>query len=277
MFSRRKKFRCKEAKKSYSYYKRPGADFFLSTLATRYEVIIYTEDPATFAKIGMNTVDPYQKFATYFLYGDNLGGVGNSKLLDPKRLNRDLSKTVILDPKPWVLPLFPSSFICVPKWIPFTNDDVLYELTHFFDFVGREEGFNFSQFLSFCRTEKYNPFETFEEFTNTDELLTIAADTAWTNRVDSSLEMDHPFPRHKYRPRTLKRMLLCMDVFIEFMNYINYGDRPLKFFFPYEYDDPDITWRDLINFHDPSIDEEPSEEEMEIYRTWTKVRGPEKS
>ncbi|OAF71478.1 hypothetical protein A3Q56_00743 [Intoshia linei] len=109
---------------------RPGLDYLLSNVGPPlYEVVLFThEDGANLYSI-VDGIDP-KGVLSYRLFRDSTNYINGTHVKDLSCLNRDLSKTIIVDCDPYAVQLQPQNALCLPSWKG-KNDDKLYHLSNF--------------------------------------------------------------------------------------------------------------------------------------------------
>lgn len=93
--------------RSYPVYKRPGVQKFLMSVASQFEVAVWTAGTRDYAEPILNWLDPYG-FITTRIYRDSCTEMEQDGYVkDLSKLNRSLSEVVIVDNNPY-------SFQCQP-------------------------------------------------------------------------------------------------------------------------------------------------------------------
>jgi len=78
-------------------HKRPGLHNFLKTLASNFEVVVFTAAAKEYADAVLDTIDPNQ-FISHRIYRDSCSTYkGYNNVKDLQLLGRDLSRTVMID------------------------------------------------------------------------------------------------------------------------------------------------------------------------------------
>jgi carboxy-terminal domain RNA polymerase II polypeptide A small phosphatase len=97
--------------RSYPVYKRPGVEKFLMSVASQFEVAVWTAGTREYAEPILNWLDPYG-FITTRLYRDSCTELEDgSYVKDLSKLNRSLSEVVIVDNNPYSFQFQPGNGI----------------------------------------------------------------------------------------------------------------------------------------------------------------------
>ncbi|KAK3113635.1 mitochondrial inner membrane protein required for protein import [Teratosphaeriaceae sp. CCFEE 6253] len=99
----------------YRTAKRPGLDYFLRYLSQYYELVLFTTSPLSMADPIIKKLDPYH-FVMWPLGREATRYENGAYVKDLSYLNRDLSKTVILDTNAAHVSAQPENAILLPKW-----------------------------------------------------------------------------------------------------------------------------------------------------------------
>lgn len=114
----------------WRFKKRPGLDQFLESLYTRFEVVVYT------AQVGM-TVFPIidaldgRNLISYKLVRDATNFIDGDHVKDLDRINRDLSRVVVVDWNAQSVKLHKENLFQIPRWDGNDEDFTLYDLAAF--------------------------------------------------------------------------------------------------------------------------------------------------
>ncbi|CAB4401569.1 unnamed protein product [Rhizophagus irregularis] len=112
--------------------KRPGVDYFLFFVANIFEVVIFTSQPSYIAEQILMKLDPLG-LVPYRLYRESTRYVEGKIVKDISKLNRDLSKVIIMDSNPDSYSLQPENAIAVPPWKEDPNDTFLIDILPFLE------------------------------------------------------------------------------------------------------------------------------------------------
>ncbi|CAG8484763.1 14265_t:CDS:10 [Funneliformis mosseae] len=112
--------------------KRPGVEYFLYFVAQLFEVVIFTSQPFNFAEQILMKLDPFG-IVPYRLYRESTRYVDGKIVKDLSKLNRDLSKVIIMDSNPDAYSLQPENAIAVPPWKGDPNDSFLIDIIPFLE------------------------------------------------------------------------------------------------------------------------------------------------
>lgn len=117
--------------------KRPGLDYFLGYLSQFWEIVIYTSQP--FYAVGpiIEKLDPDRRWIAYTLFRESCRTMPDGSIVkDLSRLNRDLSKVLVLDTNSASFSQHPDNGIVVNKWNGRRDDRELPELLPFLEAIG---------------------------------------------------------------------------------------------------------------------------------------------
>ncbi|KAI9096974.1 HAD-like domain-containing protein [Phlyctochytrium arcticum] len=112
---------------------RPGVKQFLANLSRYYEVVIFTSSPAWLAQPVCQALDPHFFYAMYRLFREHTQLVDGAYVKDISQLNRDVSKTIILDNIPEHYQLQPENGVKLSTWKGERDDRELRKLETFFE------------------------------------------------------------------------------------------------------------------------------------------------
>ncbi|CAG8494752.1 9904_t:CDS:10 [Acaulospora colombiana] len=112
--------------------KRPGVDFFLFVLSNLFEVVIFTSQPSYVADQILAKLDPLA-MVPLRLYRESTRYVDGKIVKDISKLNRDLSKVIIMDSNPDAYSLQPENAIAIPPWKGDPNDTFLIDIIPFLE------------------------------------------------------------------------------------------------------------------------------------------------
>ena len=77
--------------------KRPGLDKFLETLCQHYEIVLFSPTSFAFASVVVEQLDPKMKYFSHRLFRESTLYKNGAYIKDLSRLNRPLSRTIIVD------------------------------------------------------------------------------------------------------------------------------------------------------------------------------------
>ena len=120
--------------KGWSIYKRPGVQDFLLTLAQYYEVVVFTDEPATYADPILNKLDPH-KAISFRLYRTDTQYHNGKHVRDLSKLNRDLTHVLMLSAKPEAYEFQPENALKLQAWKGQVGDTQLIDLLPFLQFL----------------------------------------------------------------------------------------------------------------------------------------------
>ncbi|KAF2748339.1 NIF-domain-containing protein [Sporormia fimetaria CBS 119925] len=114
--------------------KRPGVDYFLRYLSQYYELVIFTSVKSADADPIIRKLDPF-RIVMWPLFREATRYEKGEYIKDLSCLNRDLSKTIIIDTDPSHVKLQPENAILLPKWKGDPKDKGLVALIPFLEYV----------------------------------------------------------------------------------------------------------------------------------------------
>jgi len=100
----------------WRFKKRPALDKFVQDVGyPHFEVVIYTSEQATIAHPLLDNIDPEWRFM-HRLFRDATKYMNRAHVKDLSKLNRDLSKVILVDWDNRAFQLNPENALRVPKW-----------------------------------------------------------------------------------------------------------------------------------------------------------------
>ncbi|MEW5298217.1 MAG: hypothetical protein WDW36_001366 [Sanguina aurantia] len=121
-------------KKGWTIYKRPGVQDFLAEMSQYFEIVIFTDEPNSYADPVLNRLD-VNHVIPYRLYRPETQYHKGKHVRDLSKLNRDLSQVLFIsaDPDSWAFQ--PENAIKLKPWIHDVNDTTLLDLIPFLQLV----------------------------------------------------------------------------------------------------------------------------------------------
>ncbi|KAL1407278.1 mitochondrial inner membrane protein required for protein import [Vanrija albida] len=116
--------------------KRPGVDYFLAYLSQFYEIVLFTSQPVYTGLPVAEKLDPFTLYLPYKLFRESTRYIDGKVVKDLSYLNRDLSKTILLDINSDHAALQPENAIIVKPWGGTAGDKGLVELIPFLESIG---------------------------------------------------------------------------------------------------------------------------------------------
>jgi import inner membrane translocase subunit TIM50 len=104
-----------DAQHGWRVAKRPGIDYFLGYLARYYEIVLFTHSSGFAAEPLLDKVDSYRAIQ-YRLYKDAITYKNGKYIKDLSKLNRDLSKVIIMDWDDDAISFQPENAIRLRPW-----------------------------------------------------------------------------------------------------------------------------------------------------------------
>ncbi|GLJ15172.1 hypothetical protein SUGI_0248060 [Cryptomeria japonica] len=115
--------------------KRPGMDEFLSKLAKKYELVVFTESPRETTECILDRLD-INHHITWRFYGDSCKSIdGNFVVKDLRVLGKDLGSVIIIDDNPLCYGMQPRNAVAIKSFEGKMDDRELYKLLPFFDLL----------------------------------------------------------------------------------------------------------------------------------------------
>jgi len=115
-----------DAKYGWRTAKRPGVDKFLMRLAGMYEIVLFTSGPYMSDQPIVMQLDQYGCIS-HQLYRHSTAYMGNRHVKDISKLNRDLSKVIVVDDKPEEVCLQPENVVRIKPFVDVNASDMALE------------------------------------------------------------------------------------------------------------------------------------------------------
>lgn len=145
----------------WRFKKRPNVDFFLEQISQNYEIVVFTASNGfnvypILDSLDKNNLIMYRlvKNATDYIDGHHV------KNLD--RINRDLSKVIVIDWNVDSVKLQRENALVIPRWTGEDSDQQLIQLAEFLNVVSASEITDVREVLSYYK-QFSNPLEVFKE------------------------------------------------------------------------------------------------------------------
>lgn len=127
-----------DTKNGWRTAKRPGLDYFIAYLAGYYEIVIFGTNSQMYSEKAVSKLDPYHAYISYALFKEGCRYQDGKLIKDLSLLNRDLSKTIIIDVDADSYSLQPENAIPVPKWDG-SSDDYLVRMIPFLEYIATQQ------------------------------------------------------------------------------------------------------------------------------------------
>eukprot|EP00941_MAST-03F_sp_MAST-3F-sp1_P006107 g6107.t1 len=118
-----------DRKHGWRTVKRPGVDAFLREMSELYEIVIFSTTPWNIAAPWVQGLDPAGMYVRHQLFRDATLYTKGTYIKDLSKLNRDLSKVVLVDDEATSFQLQPENGILVPKFEDGTSKKALRDTT----------------------------------------------------------------------------------------------------------------------------------------------------
>jgi len=111
----------------WQLFKRPGVTDFLMEMAGYYEIVVFTDEPATYAAPILDKLDPHRAIM-YRLYRPDTQYHEGKHVRDLSKLNREMSQVLMLSSKPEAWSFQPENCLKLKPWIKDHRDTTLLDL-----------------------------------------------------------------------------------------------------------------------------------------------------
>jgi len=147
----------------WRFKKRPGVEYLLKTIATQhqFEVVVFTSEPAMIANPIVESLNS-EGVIMYQLYRDSTHYKGNVYQKDLTRINRDLSKVILIDTDRAKVEPNPENALVLPKWDGNMADRNLYDLAMFLRAIDKTNCSDVRPFLK-AYSKEADPLEIFRQ------------------------------------------------------------------------------------------------------------------
>jgi RNA polymerase II subunit A small phosphatase-like protein len=112
--------------------KRPGIDELLESLASRFEIVVFTAALKEYASLVLDRLDR-NRFISHRLYRDSCRNIEGRLVKDLALVGRDLKSVVIVDDNPVSFSNQPENAILIKPFVDDICDRELWKLKRFFD------------------------------------------------------------------------------------------------------------------------------------------------
>lgn len=143
----------------WRFKKRPGVDYFLESLHGLYEVVIYTAEQGMTVFPILEALDP-KNYISYKLVRDATHFVDGSHVKSLGKLNRDLSKVIVIDWNEDNVKFHKENLLNLPRWNGNDDDTTLVDLVSFLQTIAQTEVSDVREVLKYY-SEFEDPLQTF--------------------------------------------------------------------------------------------------------------------
>ena len=118
--------------------KRPGVDYFLGYLSQYYEIVLFSSTYMMYSEKIAEKLDPIHAFISYNLFKEHCVYKDGTHIKDLSKINRDLSKVIIVDTDENSFKLQPENAIPMKPWEG-QNDDEILRLIPFLEYMATQQ------------------------------------------------------------------------------------------------------------------------------------------
>ncbi|EDW80356.1 uncharacterized protein Dwil_GK18701 [Drosophila willistoni] len=145
----------------WRFKKRPGVDYFLQQCSKHYEICVYTSEQGTTAFPILDALDQFG-FIRYRLVRDATQLVDGQHIKNLNRLNRNLSRVILVDWDRKASPLHPDNTFVMSRWLGNDDDVQLFDLVAFLQLIAEHKVDDVREVLHYYR-QFDDPIEKFKE------------------------------------------------------------------------------------------------------------------
>lgn len=125
-------------KTGWRFKKRPGIDIFLDSLSGLYEIVIFTAEQGMTVFPIVEALDP-KNVISYKLVRDATHFVDGHHVKNLDKLNRDLSKVIVIDWNLQSVKFHPENVFPIERWMGNLDDVTLIDLCSFLETIAQSE------------------------------------------------------------------------------------------------------------------------------------------
>lgn len=125
-------------RRGWTSKKRAGVDFFLSHLSNFYEIVVFSDEPASTARAIIDRIDT-QGYISHRLYKEQMTKTKAGLTKDLKNLGRDMSKVIMMDIDAKSFDAQPATCMLLKPWSGEDEDTVLLDLIPFLDAIAQQQ------------------------------------------------------------------------------------------------------------------------------------------
>jgi len=115
-------------------YKRPGLEDFIGRLAPQVELVMFTDQMATYGEPIMDRIDP-QRMIRFRLYRDSTQYHKGKHVRDLSKLNRNMNQIIFITSDPDACLFQPDNAVQIQPWKADEGDTVLLDLIPFIELI----------------------------------------------------------------------------------------------------------------------------------------------
>lgn len=146
-------------KTGWRFRKRPGVEYFLESLQGMYEIVVFTAEQGMTVFPIIEALDQ-KNCISYKLVRDATHFVDGVHVKDLSKLNRDLSKVIVIDWNPESVKFHQENVFEIPRWDGRDDDTTLIDLVAFLKTIAHTEITDVREVLKYYK-EFENPLQMF--------------------------------------------------------------------------------------------------------------------
>ncbi|XP_030762474.1 mitochondrial import inner membrane translocase subunit TIM50-C-like [Sitophilus oryzae] len=145
----------------WRFKKRPGVDYLLENLVGLYEIVVFTAEPGMTIFPVIEALDQ-KSLISYKLVRDSTHFVDGHHVKNLDRLNRDLSKVIVVDWNTQSVKFHPDNHFVIDRWNGNDEDKILIELTDFLKTIAETNITDVREVVQFYK-QFDKPLDTFKQ------------------------------------------------------------------------------------------------------------------
>ncbi|CCH44395.1 Mitochondrial import inner membrane translocase subunit TIM50 [Wickerhamomyces ciferrii] len=114
-----------DTKNGWKTAKRPGVDYFLGYLSQYYEIVLFSSNYMMYSEKVVEKLDPLRAYISYQLYKEHCLYKDGAHIKDLSKLNRDISKVLIIENDENSIKLQPENAIKLAPWNGKADDELI--------------------------------------------------------------------------------------------------------------------------------------------------------
>ncbi|KAH8263406.1 hypothetical protein KR044_008709 [Drosophila immigrans] len=145
----------------WRFKKRPGVDHFLRQCSKHFEIVVYTSEQGMTAFPILDALDP-NGYIRYRLVRGATQVVDGQHIKNLNRLNRSLTRLIVVDWDRYAVPLHPDNIFAISRWMGDDDDVQLFDLSAFLTLIAEHEIEDVREVLHYY-SQFEDPIEQFKE------------------------------------------------------------------------------------------------------------------